>query len=82
MRRWLVRKLLGERLYFQTLQCLNQGLDDWTGCITDPTMYKEADDMEAIAEIREDMKVLDEFWFPERVNDSIYKMTEGLEQKL
>lgn len=73
MRRWLVRRLLGERLWFRTLGCLNQCLDEWATTVLDPAMQHEPDDLMIVGEIRDDMKAIDKFWFPERLNDKIYQ---------
>lgn len=73
MRRWLVQHLMGKESYQATLLGLTQVLDEWAVTVVDPAMQEHPDDLQVVAEVRDDMKAIDKFWFPEHLTDRIYQ---------
>ena len=61
-RRWLVRRILGERLWRYTLGAIDLALEEWVGTIQDPAMQGCADDMDFVEALQRRYTMVDEFW--------------------
>lgn len=64
MRKWLVRKILGNRKYELTLGAIETSIGTWTECVEDLSKHgRSRDDRHMATAILKDIKIMDEFWF-------------------
>lgn len=64
MRRWLIKVILGPRLWHYTLGAIDLALEEWVGTIQDPAMQNAVDDMEFVEALQRRYTVVDGFWKP------------------